>query len=229
MTRREKYDKIPLQGNVYPVPTMMYIEDESTRLSLLSGQPLGGLSPHPSFMDIFLDRKLLQDDQRGLGQGLTDNRRTKLDFKVIFEPKPHEPLKPSQDVQNELLTLLNPVYLMDTSQDNSRSGNDLLSSSLPCDYHLLNLRRSFVTDVIHLTIHRLGVSCETACDNQNGNISSHINLRKLFGQKTLAEMDTRVSKHSLSYLYEEQSDVSISDDLKIQEMDLSVYGLKRKK
>ena len=224
MARRVRYDKIPVQGNVYPVSSLAYIEDDSTRINLLLAQPLGGFSPHPTFMDIFLDRKLLQDDQRGLGQGVTDNRRTKVNFKIIFEPKPHEPLKPSQGVQTELLLLLNPVLLMDSSQDSTQPGNDLLSGSLPCDHHLVNLRTSFFTKSFHMTIHRMGASCETSCVNN----SSHVNLSRLFSPKTLAQVDSRVSKHSLTNLYEEESDISIKDDLDIEQMDLAVYGFKRR-
>ncbi len=41
MIRRKTYEKIPLQGNVYPMPSMAYIEDNSTRLTILAGQPSG--------------------------------------------------------------------------------------------------------------------------------------------------------------------------------------------
>jgi len=41
MIRRKTYDKLPLQGNVYPMPTMAYIEDDYTRFTILSSQPSG--------------------------------------------------------------------------------------------------------------------------------------------------------------------------------------------
>jgi alpha-mannosidase II len=41
MIRRKTYDKLPLQGNVYPMPTMAYIEDDFMRFNILSGQPSG--------------------------------------------------------------------------------------------------------------------------------------------------------------------------------------------
>ena len=37
-------DKLPLQGNYYPVPTMAYIEDEHLRFTVMTGQSLGGAS-----------------------------------------------------------------------------------------------------------------------------------------------------------------------------------------
>ena len=41
MIRRKTYEKLPLQGNVYPMPTMAYIEDDSMRFTVLAGQPSG--------------------------------------------------------------------------------------------------------------------------------------------------------------------------------------------
>lgn len=42
--KRKRFIKLPIQANYYPVPTGIYIEDESTRLTLLTAQPLGGSS-----------------------------------------------------------------------------------------------------------------------------------------------------------------------------------------
>jgi alpha-mannosidase II len=44
MIKRERYEKIPLQGNFYPVASVMFIEDSIMRLTVLSAQPLGGSS-----------------------------------------------------------------------------------------------------------------------------------------------------------------------------------------
>ena len=41
LVRRRTVDKLPLQGNFYPMPTSAVLQDKNTRLSLLSGQPLG--------------------------------------------------------------------------------------------------------------------------------------------------------------------------------------------
>ncbi|KAL1426387.1 hypothetical protein MTO96_003395 [Rhipicephalus appendiculatus] len=65
MAKRHTLAKLTLQGNVYPMPSMMFIQDNSTRLSLLSGQPLGTTSLYTGLVDVFLDRRLNQDDKRG--------------------------------------------------------------------------------------------------------------------------------------------------------------------
>ena len=41
MIRRKTYGKIPLQGNVYPMASMAYLEDQFLRLNILAGQPSG--------------------------------------------------------------------------------------------------------------------------------------------------------------------------------------------
>ena len=76
MTRRERFDKLPLQAHFYPMPTMAYIEDDSARLTLASGQPLGVASLKSGQLEVMLDRRLNQDDNRGLGQGIY--------YKVLF-------------------------------------------------------------------------------------------------------------------------------------------------
>ena len=38
-------------------------------------------------MDVFLDRRLTQDDGRGLDQGVMDNREVISTFQLLFEPR----------------------------------------------------------------------------------------------------------------------------------------------
>ena len=76
MIKRKRYGKLPLQANFYPVASMGYIQDTTSRLSLISGQPLGGTSAASGQIEIMLDRRLMQDDNRGLFQGVQDNKVT---------------------------------------------------------------------------------------------------------------------------------------------------------
>jgi len=85
MIRRKRYDKIPLQANYYPIPSAIYIEDESRRLTVLSAQPLGGSSLANGEIEIMQDRRLSYDDERGLGQGVLDNIPVLHVFRLIVE------------------------------------------------------------------------------------------------------------------------------------------------
>ena len=44
MVKRKRYAKLPLQANYYPIPSMSYIQDDTSRLTLISRTPLGGSS-----------------------------------------------------------------------------------------------------------------------------------------------------------------------------------------
>ncbi|XP_031636504.1 alpha-mannosidase 2 [Contarinia nasturtii] len=71
--KRKRFTKLPIQANYYPIPSGMYIEDDANRLTLLTAQPLGGSSLASGEIEIMQDRRLDQDDNRGLGQGVQDN------------------------------------------------------------------------------------------------------------------------------------------------------------
>ena len=116
--KRRYLSKMPLQANYYPMPTMAYIQDAKTRLTIQSGQALGaaGLKPgkvsqgiHTVItkenvsvlkskfintcnyivgqLQIMQDRRLNQDDNRGLGQGVLDNKFTLNIFRILVESR----------------------------------------------------------------------------------------------------------------------------------------------
>ncbi|XP_012273774.1 alpha-mannosidase 2 [Orussus abietinus] len=87
MIRRQRFPKLPTQGNYYPLAAAAYIEDKRVRLSVATAQPLGVASMAVGQIEIMQDRKLLQDDNRGLGQGVTDNLLTNHLFTLVLEKK----------------------------------------------------------------------------------------------------------------------------------------------
>lgn len=68
---------------------MAYIEDEATRLTVLTASPLGCSSLTPGEIEIMLDRRLNQDDNLGLGQGVLDNVPTRHTFRLVLERRTH--------------------------------------------------------------------------------------------------------------------------------------------
>lgn len=46
MQKRKTLDKIPIQANFYPLPAMAFLQDKSTRLTLLSAQSNGVAGLH---------------------------------------------------------------------------------------------------------------------------------------------------------------------------------------
>lgn len=97
-------DKIPLQGNIYPVSCSAYFEgshltkkEYRTRLNLFTNQPLGVTSPKVGIFNIWLDRRSSKDDNRGLFENLygTWTVRSKLRLLVETNGK-NEPRKTKQ-------------------------------------------------------------------------------------------------------------------------------------
>ncbi|RWS09023.1 alpha-mannosidase 2-like protein [Dinothrombium tinctorium] len=225
MVRRKYYDKIALQGNVYPMPTMMYFESYKTRMNILTAQPLGTTSRHPGFVDVFLDRRLMQDDQRGVNQGVTDNKPTRESFIILIEEKPAANEKASLKAQLESLKQLNPVNLMYSLKHNTQGEISFLRSPLPCDIHLLNLRSNLISyNEFSLFLHRFGTSCDTSCPKQQ-----KFTIGSLFTSNVIDAIEPYASRVSLSLMHEIKSNVSVFEEsASLEEMDFDVYNLKLK-
>ena len=87
MKRKRRLDKLPIGANYFPIPSMAYIQDEKSRLTLITKQPLGGSSLKSGQLEIMMDRRLSQDDNRGLFQGVSDNHITPHTFYLVLERK----------------------------------------------------------------------------------------------------------------------------------------------
>ncbi|XP_077452238.1 alpha-mannosidase 2x isoform X1 [Stigmatopora argus] len=90
MQLRRRHQKLPLQANFYPMPSQAYIQDSHHRLTLHTAQSLGVTSLESGELEVILDRRLMQDDNRGLGQGLKDNKRTVNRFRLLLERRSME-------------------------------------------------------------------------------------------------------------------------------------------
>lgn len=156
MSRRETYDKIPPQGNYYPMPSLAFIQGSNgLRFSVHSRQSLGVASLKNGWLEIMLDRRLVRDDGRGLGQGVMDNRPLNVVFHILVESNissiehpvsnPH-PLSPSllSHLVGAHLNYPAHVFIAKKSQEISvqpppRSFSPL-ATSLPCDLHIVSFK-----------------------------------------------------------------------------------------
>lgn len=78
-------EDMPLQSQVFPMPTLASIEDRKMRMSIISEHAQGTASLETGTIDIWLDRRLFKDDDRGLGQGVLDNVPTRTRLRVMLE------------------------------------------------------------------------------------------------------------------------------------------------
>ncbi|KAG8042222.1 hypothetical protein G9C98_000213 [Cotesia typhae] len=154
MIKRQKFSKLPTQANYYPLPSVGYIQDNQMRLTVVTGQPLGAASMASGQFEIMQDRRLIQEDHRGLGQGVTDNLLTNHLFMFVLEKK--KPSCSSSSVNHPAGVLsvggllasekvLHPLIAMHPNSSSSDSDYDYkdhftpLSYDLPIDLTVANL------------------------------------------------------------------------------------------
>lgn len=180
MQQRRTLAKLPLQANFYPMSSAAFLQDSTCRLSLLAAQSQAVASLRPGELEVVLDRRLQQDDNRGLGQGITDNKLTTSLYHLLLEDRGGGAQEVGGDSVEHLsllahLTLLSLSHLPITMVT---PGNSMLPkirhylplhSSLPCDVHLLNLRTledaqeaGSPSQEAALLLHRKGFDCSSA-------------------------------------------------------------------
>ncbi|XGW14576.1 hypothetical protein V3C99_000685 [Haemonchus contortus] len=217
--RRRQLNKLPLQAHFYPMPSAAYIEDTSTRLALHGNQPLAVSSLKPGQLEVILDRRLKQDDGRGLNQGVTDNRRTLSRFRLLVEPlTSSDNTNTAQErigyhsmvglAQN--MELHYPIVRMISTVKPSAEMVSGITSNLPCDVHVVNLRtlagptdyngnglaspKNEAALILHrsLTDCRSKLKLDSECDQKDNAISP----------KTLFPSIRSVRETSLTLLYQ---------------------------
>uniref|UniRef100_A0A8C1R8N1 Alpha-mannosidase n=1 Tax=Cyprinus carpio TaxID=7962 RepID=A0A8C1R8N1_CYPCA len=171
---RKTLAKLPLQANFYPMTSMVYLQDSSARLSLLTAQSLGAASLKSGQLEVIMDRRLNQDDNRGLGQGVLDNKITANSFRLLLEKRSSAEESapysyPSILSHMSYMYLNHPLISMAVSQRSespSLTPYSPLSASFPCDMHLVNLRAiqskeegGGPSEQAALILHRKGFDC----------------------------------------------------------------------
>lgn len=238
---RMTMSKLPLQANVYPMTTMAYIQDAKHRLTLLSAQSLGVSSLKSGQIEVIMDRRLMQDDNRGLEQGVHDNKVTANLFRILLEKRSvvnmEEEKKsvsyPSLVSHITSFFLNHPVFTM-TEKIPVPTLQLLgefspLLSSLPCDIHLVNLRtiQSKVdgkhSDEAALILHRKGFDCRFSsrdtgllCSTTQGKIL----VQKLFSMFTV----TSLIPSSLSLMHSPPDARNISE-INLSPMEISTFRI----
>uniref|UniRef100_A0A5K3EJC2 mannosyl-oligosaccharide 1,3-1,6-alpha-mannosidase n=2 Tax=Mesocestoides corti TaxID=53468 RepID=A0A5K3EJC2_MESCO len=206
MTRRKYHPKIPASGNIYPMTCALYIEDSEHRVSLLSAQSLGVTAgERPGEMRVWLERKMMYDDWRGMEEAMEDAKPSRSLFRVIVEDIVKHQADPDASVPNltgeahyVLSDLNNPAaqFLANFDPKHFAADRQLMSPlSLHCDYDLVTMKAFFsqserykglshasgsqVGLVLHRSLHACGTThlCEEACECSG---SLQINIKEIF-------------------------------------------------
>ncbi|XP_074661224.1 alpha-mannosidase 2-like [Tubulanus polymorphus] len=241
--RRKTLKKLPLQANYYPMPTMAFIQDAKTRFSVLSAQSLGVASLQEGVLEVMMDRRLNQDDGRGLMQAVVDNKRTPNKFILLIERRHNKHKIPAIQpggyasllAHQMSLQLIHPLHVMpqrigaSTAQMAPEHRPMAAASSLPCDVHMLNLRT--LRDGDHtdaprtdaaLILHRLLYDCSLPADGLKcSTYSSSVHLQKLFQNKF-----KHIQESSLSLMHNGTVVGGATGEVKLEPMELHAYRVK---
>lgn len=166
-----KTDNARLIGtNYYPATTMVILEDETRRLTLHTGQPHGVASLEQGWLEVMLDRQLLYDDERGLGEGIYDNKLTMTKFMIQVEEKKANTYQekftyPSlaSSLQNDYLQ--QPIQKMFTpiNADILELKFHVVQKPIPCHVSVISLKtlydRNFTYQGTSLVLHSKGYHC----------------------------------------------------------------------
>uniref|UniRef100_A0A674BD51 mannosyl-oligosaccharide 1,3-1,6-alpha-mannosidase n=1 Tax=Salmo trutta TaxID=8032 RepID=A0A674BD51_SALTR len=229
---RRTMAKLPLQANFYPMTSMAYIQDPGTRLTLLTAQSLGSASLVSGQLEVIMDRRLNQDDNRGLGQGVLDNKVTASTFRLLLEKR-----KPSHLSYPSLLSHVSSLYLnhplismaiSTEAQSLSLSAFTPLASSLPCDIHLVNLRSiqskedgGGPSDEAALILHRKGFDC--AFSNRNTGLLCATTQGKIHTEKLFSELRFQsIIPVSLTLMHTTEGGSS-KEEIRLKPMEISTY------
>ncbi|KAK3784564.1 hypothetical protein RRG08_003372 [Elysia crispata] len=154
MHRKKWRSKFLIQGNYHPMTSMVYIEDENlSRVTLITSHSHGASTQSPGWLEVILDRRLIQDDWRGLHEGVKDNVVSPSKFILLIE-KGQGPVRPKgPSCQPSVLAHLLEAHLNNPQQvslvaDSLWGYKELKDTvglihrheSWPCLYSLLNLR-----------------------------------------------------------------------------------------
>ncbi|VDM98259.1 unnamed protein product [Thelazia callipaeda] len=242
LVKRYRFKQLPLQAHFYPMPTSAIIEDESFRMTLISAQPLGVANLASGQLDVMLDRRLNQDDGRGLFSGVTDNKKTSNIFRLTVEGINQNVLSNtgkskrvtayhSAQTYSQMLSLLYPIVIILTNYTEGHIDSlNVISYKLPCDIHLVTLRTlaaptvyGRISDRIHspensyaLVLHRFGMDCRFNKASLETCISS-LNIKRLF-----TKTPSNVTETSLTMLYENLGNVS---DVNLETMEVKTFRL----
>lgn len=238
---RMTMSKLPLQANVYPMTTMAYVQDAGHRLTLLSAQSLGVSSLESGQIEVIMDRRLMQDDNRGLEQGVHDNKITANLFRILLEKRTvmnmeeeKKPVSYPSLLSHITSSFLNhPVFTMTEKVPvptlQLLGEFSPLLSSFPCDIHLLNLRtiQSKVdgkhSDEAALILHRKGFDCRFSSRNTGllcSTTQGKIVIQKLFNTFTVASL----IPSSLSLMHSPPDARNVSE-LNLSPMEISTFRI----
>lgn len=147
---------------------MAYLQDKHSRLTFHLTQAHGVGSLKSGELEVMLDRNLLQDDNRGVGEPLQDLQTIRTNMALQVETEGFNPTSPYSNPTDTAtlvnLHLNNPPYVTFEQSGSNITAFDYeaIGSPLPCDVHLVMMKPvSFEKEErrVGIMLHRMGMDC----------------------------------------------------------------------
>lgn len=184
-----------VESNMYPISSMVYIQDSQSRLTVLTDHAQGVTTLQEGNLVLMLDRRILFNDDRGSGEGIADNGATyHRNFILLENFEKHNTANmmyrkksvqlPSLDALR-LSNMLNyplDIYFVDRSQADLSYYTvlPLIKAPFPCDVFVLNFRlilkgslEKLSVNTALIILHRQSFTCdinnfeEINCNSEN--------------------------------------------------------------
>ena len=239
---RKIENSIPIGGNYYPITKMVTLEDNKKRLTVHTKQSHGVASLREGWIEIMLDRTMITDDHKGLGQGIMDNKPTRSDFVIQVEYKDNEFDRKEEryTLDTKLSTLINedlqhPILLLyDKTAETNADSKFVdyfrpIKESLPCDISIIALR-NLVTEemeykgtslILYRKLFHCGLNSPVCSSIYDG--TNTLTLESVFRKD---EVDT-AHETSLTHLHRKRT-INISENLCPTQNEIKSYLLKLK-
>lgn len=174
-----------IESNVYPFTTLAYIQDQKSRLNIITDHAQGITALQEGQMIVLLDRRVLFNDGRGNNEGLSDSSKTYHRHILLLEYFIEPDLVKNQQTfrENELTSpSFSALYLSNSLNYDlsvfivNRNATalskqivlPLMKTFLPCNVFVLNYRTIFDKSINHmkfpttalLILHRQSFSCQ---------------------------------------------------------------------
>lgn len=186
----------PVAGNYYPINLGIYMEDDSTELSVLVDRSVGGSSILDGQIELMLHRRLLHDDSRGVGEVLNETVCVADDCRgLTVQGKLYVRIDPSGDGAKWRRSfgqeIYSPLLLAFTHQDGDewRNSHKLTFSamdpsySLPDNVAMITLQELEDGSVLLRLAHLYEIG-----EDKNLSAMASVDLRKLFPNRKISKV-----------------------------------------
>ena len=230
---RETRHDARVEANYYPVTTMALLEDNGWRMTVHLKQSHGCASLHQGELEFMLDRHVDNDDNRGLGEGVTDNRPTVSNFVLQFERSQSNIVSRNNKFTYPSLVshvindyLQQPLQSVFTTMRNTEFLDHYFhptNQTMPCDYTVVSFKNLVTSDLIYnnssVTIHRRGFSCQYPMTGLQCSLDRDaINLWSLFPKS----LPVDIRETSLTHLHS-KSNLALNTDTHLKAMELKSF------